>query len=33
MMGEDIRFHSEMSPDRRCVFLGKAANIPQARPL
>ncbi|MET0257656.1 MAG: ATP-dependent Clp protease proteolytic subunit [Methylobacterium sp.] len=25
MMGEDIRFHSEMSPDRRFVFLGKAA--------
>ncbi len=25
MMGEDIRFHSEMDPDRRFVFLGKAA--------
>ena len=25
MMGEDIRFHSEVSPDRRIVFLGKAA--------
>ena len=25
MMGEDIRFHSEMSPQRRFVFLGKAA--------
>jgi ATP-dependent protease ClpP protease subunit len=25
MMGEDIRFHSEVSPDRRFVFLGKAA--------
>jgi hypothetical protein len=25
MMGEDIRFASEMSPDRRLVFLGKAA--------
>lgn len=25
MMGEDIRFHSEMSPERRFVFLGKAA--------
>ena len=25
MMGEDIRFASEMSPDRRFVFLGKAA--------
>ena len=25
MMGEDIRFHSEISPDRRFVFLGKAA--------
>lgn len=25
MMGEDIRFNSEMSPDRRFVFLGKAA--------
>jgi ATP-dependent protease ClpP protease subunit len=25
MMGEDIRFHSEMVPDRRFVFLGKAA--------
>jgi len=25
MMGEDIRFHSDMSPDRRFVFLGKAA--------
>lgn len=25
MIGEDIRFHSEMSPERRFVFLGKAA--------
>jgi ATP-dependent protease ClpP protease subunit len=25
MMGEDIRFHSEVDPDRRFVFLGKAA--------
>jgi ATP-dependent protease ClpP protease subunit len=25
MMGEDIRFHSDISPDRRIVFLGKAA--------
>lgn len=25
MMGEDVRFHSEMEPDRRFVFLGKAA--------
>jgi hypothetical protein len=25
MMGEDIRFHSELSPHRRFVFLGKAA--------
>lgn len=25
MMGEDIRFNSEMSPNRRFVFLGKAA--------
>lgn len=25
MMGEDIRFHSEVEPDRRFVFLGKAA--------
>ena len=25
MMGEDIRFHTEMSPERRFVFLGKAA--------
>jgi ATP-dependent protease ClpP protease subunit len=25
MMGEDIRFNSEMSPERRLVFLGKAA--------
>ncbi|MFC3711090.1 peptidase S14 [Sphingoaurantiacus capsulatus] len=25
MMGEDIRFHSEHSPERRFVFLGKAA--------
>lgn len=25
MMGEDIRFHSELSPQRRFVFLGKAA--------
>lgn len=25
MMGEDIRFHSEMHPERRIVFLGKTA--------
>ena len=25
MMGEDIRFHSEVAPQRRFVFLGKAA--------
>jgi ATP-dependent protease ClpP protease subunit len=25
MMGEDIRFHSELTPERRFVFLGKAA--------
>lgn len=25
MMGEDIRYHSELTPDRRFVFLGKAA--------
>ena len=25
MMGEDVRFHSETDPDRRFVFLGKAA--------
>lgn len=25
MMGEDIRFHSDLSPQRRFVFLGKAA--------
>ena len=25
MMGEDIRFHSEIAPERRFVFLGKAA--------
>ncbi|MFW2831094.1 ClpP family protease [Sphingomonas sp. ID0503] len=25
MMGEDIRFHSDMTPERRFVFLGKAA--------
>lgn len=25
MMGEDIRFHSDLVPDRRLVFLGKAA--------
>lgn len=25
LMGEDIRFHSEISPERRIVFLGKAA--------
>lgn len=25
MMGEDIRFHSEITPQRRFVFLGKAA--------
>jgi ATP-dependent protease ClpP protease subunit len=25
MMGEDVRFHSEMAPERRFVFLGKAA--------
>lgn len=25
MMGEDIRFHTQLSPDRQIVFLGKAA--------
>jgi ATP-dependent protease ClpP protease subunit len=25
MMGEDVRFHSDVGPDRRFVFLGKAA--------
>ena len=25
MMGEDVRFHSEVRPERRMVFLGKAA--------
>jgi ATP-dependent protease ClpP protease subunit len=25
MMGEDVRFHSDLSPERRIVFLGKAA--------
>jgi hypothetical protein len=25
MMGEDVRFHSEIAPQRRFVFLGKAA--------
>lgn len=25
MMGEDVRFHSDLSPQRRFVFLGKAA--------
>jgi ATP-dependent protease ClpP protease subunit len=25
MMGEDVRFHSDVSPTRRIVFLGKAA--------
>jgi ATP-dependent protease ClpP protease subunit len=25
MMGEDVRYHSEMNPDKRYVFLGKAA--------
>jgi ATP-dependent protease ClpP protease subunit len=25
LMGEDVRFHSDMAPDRRFVFLGKAA--------
>ena len=25
MMGEDVRFHSEIAPERRIVFLGKAA--------
>ncbi len=25
MMGEDVRFHSEVTPERRFVFLGKAA--------
>jgi ATP-dependent protease ClpP protease subunit len=25
MMGEDIRFHSDLRPDRRIVFLGKTA--------
>ena len=25
MMGEDVRFHSDLAPERRFVFLGKAA--------
>lgn len=25
MMGEDVRFHSDITPERRIVFLGKAA--------
>ena len=25
MMGEDVRYHSDLEPDRRFVFLGKAA--------
>jgi hypothetical protein len=25
MMGEDVRYHSELTPERRFVFLGKAA--------
>ncbi|WP_156678323.1 peptidase S14 [Sphingomonas profundi] len=25
MMGEDVRFHSDLAPERRIVFLGKAA--------
>ncbi len=25
MMGEDVRFHHEINPDRRFIFLGKAA--------
>lgn len=25
MMGEDVRFHSDIAPERRLVFLGKAA--------
>ncbi len=25
MMGEDVRFHSDLQPDKRFVFLGKAA--------
>jgi len=25
MMGEDVRFHSDLSPDRHFIFLGKAA--------
>ena len=25
MMGEDVRFHSDLDPDRRFIFLGKAA--------
>jgi ATP-dependent protease ClpP protease subunit len=25
MMGEDVRYHSDLNPDRRIVFLGKAA--------
>ena len=25
MMGEDVRYHSDLAPDRRFVFLGKAA--------
>ena len=25
MMGEDVRYHSDLDPERRIVFLGKAA--------
>ncbi len=25
MMGEDVRYHSDIAPNRRFVFLGKAA--------
>ncbi len=27
MMGEDVRFHSDLAPERRIVFLGKAGDL------
>jgi membrane-bound ClpP family serine protease len=32
MMGEDVRFHSELEPQRRFVFLGRPRYIPRGRP-
>jgi hypothetical protein len=32
MMGEDIRFQSEIVPQRRLSFLGKRRSIRRARP-